>query len=80
MKAPKDEESDLVGDLTDKAITNRINALERGIATRENNKLEIDAEIFTMETEHDALVDEQMKRLTARKTRKPEKQDADSTV
>lgn len=72
-------ESDLVGELTDKAINRRINALERAVETRRTAMTELLNEISERITERDELLDEQVRRLQARRTRPVEARAGEKT-
>lgn len=68
MTATKQEtESDLIGDLTDKAIENEINRFSRMVSTRRDRRDDLDDEIKDIDAKIDALLDEQIKRLSAKK-------------
>lgn len=78
MSQPKPQveatESDLVGELTDRAINRRINALDRAVETRRTAMAGLLVEINKRITERDELLDEQVRRLQARRTRPVEAQ------
>jgi hypothetical protein len=58
-----------VGKRTDKELQNRRNAIDRAVGTRKDRKNTIDDEIKVLDAEHDAIVDEQTRRLQAKRTR-----------
>jgi uncharacterized membrane-anchored protein len=58
-----------VGERTDKELTNRLNALIRARDTRMIRRDDLDHEIEEINVEHDAILDEQARRLSARRSK-----------
>lgn len=69
MTAIKEQTETPVGSRTDKELTNRLNALIRARDTRMTRRDDLDHEIEEINAEHDAILDEQARRLAARRSR-----------